>query len=245
MTLATELRTAPIELPVVAQLRARTEPITLGLNVLGRFERYGLNLQLHAQRSEVREAMFDVATTSVDHDHLGWLDTEMQRQHAADARAYLDLFQSAAIGVFRERGIHAAVNVVDISGITGGVYQYENAFIRTLAEQALERTPLPITGATPDYTEGSPAATIALDGLDYLSRANRAWNTRSTSQEASMPDNTASALAPAGVTLELTADELQQLAMLLGLISDKERQLVSHADAAITRIIAAAEADRG
>lgn len=245
MTLATELRTAPIELPVVAQLRARTEPITLGLNVLGRFERYGLNLQLHAQRSEVREAMFDVATTSVDHDHLGWLDTEMQRQHAADARAYLDLFQSAAIGVFREHGIHAAVNVVDISGITGGVYQYENAFVRTLAEQALERTPLPITGATTDYTEGSPAATIALDGLDYLSRANRAWNTRSTSQEASMPDNTASALAPAGVTLDLTADELQQLAMLLGLISDKERQLVSHADAAITRIIAAAEADRG
>lgn len=245
MTLATELRTAPIELPIVAQLRARTEPITLGLNVLGRFERYGLNGQLRAQRSEVREAMFDVAMASVDHDQLGWLDTEMQRQYAADARAYLDLFQSAAIGVFSKHGIHAPVNVVDISGITGGVYQYENAFIRTLAEQALERTPLPITGATTDYTEGSPAATIALDGLDYLSRANRAWNTRTTGQEATMPDNAANGSVPTGMTLELTADELQQLALLLGLISDKERQLVSHADAAITRISAAAEADRG
>ena len=60
-----------------------------------------------------------------------------------------------------------------------------------------------------------------------------------------MPDNAANGSVPTGMTLELTADELQQLALLLGLISDKERQLVSHADAAITRISAAAEADRG
>lgn len=244
MTTPLSLATAPIEVPLLAQLRTRTEPITLGLNVQGRFERFGINAQLRAQSRELHEAMNDVSTPAVDMAELEWLDAQIHRSHKEDALAYLHAYLAAATVLFRDHGVTAALSVVDISDITGGIYRYENAFIRTLAELALDRTPLPMTGALPDYSMGSPAAMLALDGLDFLSRATRARNTQTTHQEAHMAVPNATP-HPAGVTVELSRDELQQLSLLLGLVSDREREIAPHGNSAAVRIEAAAAAARG
>lgn len=50
---------------------------------------------------------------------------------------------------------------------------------------------------------------------------------------------------PAGVTVELSHDELQQLSLLLGLVSDREREIAPHGNSAAVRIEAAAAAARG
>ncbi|PPF38555.1 hypothetical protein [Pseudoclavibacter sp. AY1H1] len=237
MTTATPTTTAPIELPELVALRARTEPIVLGVHVDRRFEQLGLNAQARLQRGELRARSYDHELPAAEAQELAWLEAEILRRHVEDQREYLELYRLAAQDVFREHGITASIEALNISGLPGGAWQFENTLIRTLAEQAHERTRLPMTWEPADYSEGSPADTLALDGFDYLSRATRTLATSSGTP----PLEAAPAATSATYAFELSEGELMQLAMLLGLVSTRERAIAADGDAIARRIEAAAD----
>ena len=83
-----------------------------------------------------------------------------------DQAAYREAYTAAIRQALTDRGLMVEVEVVEACG------EWEwDPLIDELHEYARKNAPLPMTGATPDWTNGTPADALHRAGLTYLARA--------------------------------------------------------------------------
>lgn len=83
-----------------------------------------------------------------------------------DQAAYREAYTATIRQALTDRGLMVEVEVVEASG------EWEwDPLIDELHEYARKNAPLPMTGAAPDWTNGTPADALHRAGLTYLARA--------------------------------------------------------------------------
>lgn len=83
-----------------------------------------------------------------------------------DQAAYREAYTAAIRQALTDRGLMVEVEVVEACG------EWEwDPLIDELHEYARKNAPLPMTGAAPDWTNGTPADALHRAGLTYLARA--------------------------------------------------------------------------
>lgn len=84
-----------------------------------------------------------------------------------DQAAYPEAYTAAIRQALTDRGLTVEVEVVEPSVEVGEW----DALVDELHEQARKNAPLPMTGAAPDWTNGTPADALHRAGLTYTMRA--------------------------------------------------------------------------
>ncbi|RZU46524.1 hypothetical protein EV385_6598 [Krasilnikovia cinnamomea] len=144
----------------------RTEPVLLQeVDAWDMFGDFGIR-DLYDQESQpavdrandpnLTDAQVDAANDLVDALEALWVQ---------DQAAYVEGYRATAARYLTERGATCGVEVVDAlpsakwDGLTELVHEY-----------AREHTPLPMTGAAPDWSDGTPADAVRRAGLTYTAR---------------------------------------------------------------------------
>jgi len=138
----------------VAQLRGRTEPLRICVDVDEVFDRFGL---------------LDMA--DAESDALSGDAGAIGRLLGEDLRDYEQAYATVVRDELAARGYSLAVEIwndinMDLAGIAGD----EGILIDELRAAAEERAPLPMTGIAPDHSDGTPADAVRRAGRTYLER---------------------------------------------------------------------------
>jgi hypothetical protein len=88
-----------------------------------------------------------------------------------DQAAYREAYTAAIRQALTDRGLTVEVEVVEPNGAELGEW---NPLVDELHQHARKSTPLPMSGAAPDWTDGTPADALHRAGLTYIMRAQEA-----------------------------------------------------------------------
>jgi hypothetical protein len=146
----------------------RTEPVRLEFDADDVFYDFGISDLYEQERERAVERTFD----DLPDEQLTAaeaLAASIERLWEQDQAAYAQAYLATAQRYLTERGATCGVELVAVPR-TGDPTKWDE-----LAEQvhdyAREHTPLPMTGSTPDVTEGTPADALRRAGLTYTARA--------------------------------------------------------------------------
>ena len=167
---------ALFEAYVTAEERARIEEIRAATtNVIGTddealFER---SKPLMEEAQAIVEAITQRAVAADDPLAAALTAAETAEETARelweqDQAAYRDAYAAAIRQALTDRGLTVEVEVVEPSGAELGEW---DPLVDELHEHARKNAPLPMTGAAPDWTSGTPADALHRAGLTYVTRA--------------------------------------------------------------------------
>lgn len=88
----------------------------------------------------------------------------------ADVAAYRDAVLDTACRLLRERGIDVPVELDQDTPSFPMPGEFYDELADEITAQTLEAAPLPMTGAPPDHSDGTPAQAVARAGLGYAAR---------------------------------------------------------------------------
>ena len=151
-------------------LRFRTEPIRLALGVDDIFGDFGLEKMWDHERRQAIEREQDESLTEEQAVAASELVDAIDRLWEQDQVAYREAYTAATRQALIARGITCGVEVVEPSAEVAATW---DPFADELEAITLMRTPLPMTGQIPDWTEGTPADALRRARLTYTARAQR------------------------------------------------------------------------
>lgn len=147
-------------------LRYRTEPVRVPFDAEDVFYDFGLGDLYDAERDAAAEATF----TEEQADEAQQLVDDIEALYARDLAAYAEGYLTAARRYLTERRITCGVELVTTA--VGEIPSWD-ALTDQVHEYARANAPLPMTGAAPHHSDGTPADALRRAGLTYTDRARQ------------------------------------------------------------------------
>lgn len=147
----------------------RTQPVRLAFDAEDVFFDFGISDLYEQERDQAIERADADGLTDAQRDAADDLAAAIERLWEQDQAAYTEAYQATAQRCLTERGATCDVELVAVPA--GGALARWDGLEERIHEYARQRTPLPMTGSAPDFTEGTPADALRRAGLTYTSRA--------------------------------------------------------------------------
>ncbi|CAM5540228.1 hypothetical protein [Leifsonia shinshuensis] len=152
-------------------LRWRTEPVRLPFDVEDEFYDFGLGDLYDQDRDSAADATFVEGLSDDQAAAAESIVDAIEALWEQDKVAYTAAYLAAARRYLTDRG--ATVDVELAAPIAGAAATWDD-LTDQMQQYARSHTPLPATGAIPDYSDGTPADALRRAGLAYIDRARQA-----------------------------------------------------------------------
>lgn len=148
----------------------RTEPVRLEFDAEDVFFDFGISDLYEQDREQAVQRMDDELTDADTADER--LDA-VERLWEQDLAKYAEAYQATALRYLTERGATCGVEVVALPFPHPQRVRWDS-LAEQIDEYARRHTPLPMTGAAPDWSEGTPGDALRRAGLTYTARVEAA-----------------------------------------------------------------------
>lgn len=152
------------------EVQWRTEPVRLALDADDVLYDFGIGDLYEQERDHAAEATHDGDLTDEQRDTAENLVDAIESLWEQDQAAYVEAYRATALRYLAEHGATCGVEIVAAPWPHPDPLRWDGLAER-IDEYAREHTPLPMTGGTPDWSEGSPADALRRAGLTYTARA--------------------------------------------------------------------------
>ncbi|MFI6134035.1 hypothetical protein [Micromonospora sp. NPDC051141] len=163
----------------------RTEPYRLHLSADDVFADFGISQLYDADLDAAIEAASADGLSDEQADAVGARETAIEALYQQDRDAYAAAYLDVARDWLAKRGLTTGVELVrtdyDHRGYSQNRQPEWNVVNDALDEHARRNTPLPQTGALPDWSNGTPADAIRTAGRTYAERVDQAAAGEATS----------------------------------------------------------------
>jgi hypothetical protein len=156
----------------------RTEPYRIHLNADDMFADFGISQLYDADLDAAIEAASADDLSDEQADAASARETAIEALYQQDRDAYAAAYLDVARAWLEKRGLTTGVELVrtdyDHPGYNPNRQPEWNVVNDALDEHARQNTPLPQTGAPPDWSNGTPADAIRAAGRTYTERVDQA-----------------------------------------------------------------------
>lgn len=147
----------------------RTHPVRLQFAAEDVFYDFGINDMLDQEYEQAIERTHADDLTDAQRDAAEDVTTAIEQLSEQDQAAYTEAYRATAQRYLTERGATCGVELVP--ALAAGESTTWDELAEQVHEYARKHTPLPMTGSTPDWTDGTPADALCRAGLTYTARA--------------------------------------------------------------------------